>query len=83
MVLNALNKLFTCEKKCGDGCGVGCEAGCGGAAAPAAPAAAPAPPAKPASEEAAPLPIAPTVDPSASLMRPRTIYQASRIVAQN
>jgi len=84
LVINALNKLLTCEKKCGDGCGTGCAIGCGGApAAPAAPAAAPAPPAKPASDEAAPLPIAPTVDPSASLMRPRTIYQASRIVAQN
>jgi hypothetical protein len=86
-VLNLVGRLFhhnKCTTACETGCETGC--GCGGTTAPAtpaaAPAAAPAPAVKPA-EEAAPLPIAPKADPSASLMRPRTIYQASRIVAQN
>ena len=54
------------------------------AAEGAAPAAAPAaaPKAAPA-EEAAPLPKAPKADPSASMHRTRSVYQASRSIVRN
>ena len=80
LVIGMLDNLFAC-KKCGEKAECGCGAcGAGAAApakAPAAPAAAPAK-APEESKEAAPLPIAPKADPSASLMR-----QTLRTVAQN
>ena len=93
-LLGLLDDLFGC-RKCKGGCGgcgepscceeaCGCgECGGGEVATPAAaPSTAPAPAPAPA-EEAAPLPQAPTADPSASLMRSRSIYQASRTVVRN
>jgi hypothetical protein len=80
LIVSVLDDLFGC-KRCGQGaCG---ECGCdGGAAAPAPAKAADAAPIGPA-EDVGPLPIPPTADPSASLMRPRSIYQASRSIVQN
>lgn len=83
LVVSVLDDLFGCKKsgKCGQGdCG---ECGCGGAPATAAPAkSADFTPITPA-EDVGPLPIPPKTDPSASLMRPRSIYQASRNIVQN
>ena len=72
-LLGALDGLFCCKKKC---CGTSkcCEATCGTCGGEAAaPAEAPA-------EDAAPLPKAPVVDPSASLQRSQGVYQASRSI---
>jgi hypothetical protein len=86
LIVSVLDDLFGCKKcgTCGEGaCGACGECGCGGVPAKAAPAkAADAAPIGPA-EDVGPLPIPPTADPSASLMRPRSIYQASRSVVQN
>jgi hypothetical protein len=77
-VLEMLENLFGNENCCGEaGCEAGC--GCGGTTVPGkAPAAAPAK----APEQAAPLPVAPKADPSASI-ETRGIYQASRNLARN
>jgi hypothetical protein len=81
--LKFVDNLFVCDKCCcGCGavecCGVVESCGCGcGAPAPAA-----APKAAPAVKEA-PLPKAPKADPSASLIEPRTIHQASRSIVQD
>jgi hypothetical protein len=86
LVVSVLDDLFGCKKcgKCGHGaCGACGECGCGGAPATAAPAkSADFTPITPA-EDVGPLPIPPKSDPSASLMRPRSIYQASRTIVQN
>jgi hypothetical protein len=66
-----------CDSCCEPACGCessccepacGCEAPCGGCAAPAAPA-----------MEAAPMPPAPVVDPSARVSRKRRVIQASAV----
>jgi hypothetical protein len=78
LVLGMLDNLFAC-RKCDEkaACG-GCDVcGATGAKAPAAAAAAPAK-APEESKEAAPLPVAPKADPSASLMR-----HSLRTIAQN
>ena len=87
LVVSVLDDLFGC-KKCEKSCGAECACStCGGVpatpATPAAPAkaAADASPISPA-EDVGPLPIPPRTDPSASLIRTRSIYQASRTVAQ-
>jgi hypothetical protein len=90
LITSVLDDLFGC-KKCGkcakSSCGTcgtecGCS-GCGGVPTTTTPAkAADITPISPA-EDVGPLPIPPKTDPSASLVRPRSIYQASRSVVQD
>jgi hypothetical protein len=88
LVVSVLDDLFgnrKCAKPaCGESaCGAcGVFGACGGGTVTTTPAkAADAAPIRPA-EDVGPLPIPPKTDPSASLIHPRSIYQASRTVAQ-
>jgi hypothetical protein len=84
-VLTFLDNLFSALKPCRP-CAVACgePSCCGATVVPGpVPAPAPAPAAAPAPAEAAPLPAAPKADPSASLMRSRSIYQATASIVQN
>jgi hypothetical protein len=90
LVVSVLDDLFGCKKCCKKECGAttccgapACCGGCGGVPTTTAPAkAADVTPISPA-EDVGPLPIPPKTDPSASLIRPRSIYQASRSIVQD
>lgn len=80
-LFSALKPCRSCNVACGEVSGCGCGATVVPGAPAPVPAAAPAPVAAP--QEAAPLPAAPKADPSASLMRSRSIYQATASIVQN